>query len=81
MSRRARTPRRSSRVCDVCHRPYHRRNLVEGWTTQNIGHRAGWTKEISRVCVGCCNAKRAQRVLVVAQLVPVSERTPGRRTG
>lgn len=71
MSRRRRA---ASRLCSVCHRPYHRRNLVEAWTTTNVGHRAGWTKEVSKVCVGCCNAKRAQRVLVVAQLVPVSER-------
>ncbi len=70
MSRR----KSSNRLCSVCHRPYLRRNLVEAWTTTNIGHRAGWTKEISKVCVYCCNAKRAQRVLVVAQLVPVSEK-------
>ncbi len=75
MSRR----RTSSRLCTVCHRPYHRRNLVEAWTMTNVGRRDGWTKEISRVCVYCCNAKRAQRVLVVAQLVPVSERTENRR--
>ena len=71
--------RSTSRTCDVCHRPYHRRNLVEGWTATNFGHRAGWIKEISRVCVYCCNAKRAQRVLVVAQLVPVGERQDNRK--
>ena len=80
MSRR-RTSRTSSRICSVCHRPYHRRNLVEAWTKTNVGHRDGWLKEISKVCIGCCNAKRAARVLVVAQLVPVSERTPGRKAG
>jgi len=73
--------RTSSRLCTVCHRPYHRRNLVEAWTMTNVGHRDGWRKEISKVCVKCCNAKRAQRVLVVAQLVPVSEREPRSRTG
>lgn len=71
----------SSRVCTVCHRPYLRRNLVEAWTRTNVGFRDGWRKEISKVCVHCCNAKRAQRVLVVAQLVPVSERRDKRRIG
>lgn len=79
MSRRRKEA--SRRICSVCFRPYHRRNLVEAWTMTNVGHRDGWRKEISRVCVGCCNAKRAARILVVAQLVPVSERTPGRKTG
>lgn len=72
MSRRKRI---NTRICTVCQRPYHRRNLVEAWTTTNFGHRAGWKKEVSKICVLCCNAKRAQRVLVVAQLVPIGERT------
>jgi len=64
------TKKTSSRRCSVCGEVYHRRNLTEAWVTINPGHRAGWKKEVSKVCVFCCNAKRAMRTINVATLMP-----------
>ena len=69
----------SSRVCAVCGRTYLRRNLVEAWTVTNYGHRSGWRKEISKVCTNCSSVKHAKKVLMIAQIVPVSSGT--RRKG
>lgn len=66
---------KSSRRCSVCGEVYHRRNLTEAWVMTNPGHREGWKKEISKVCIFCCNAKRAMRTINVATLMLVPERT------
>jgi hypothetical protein len=56
------TPRR----CSVCGDKYNRRNLVESWTTQNQGHRAGWMKTEMRVCTRCSAEPQARRLVIVA---------------
>jgi hypothetical protein len=57
-----------SRLCDVCQRPYYRRNLTEVWDGQAPGSRAGWHKTKGRVCTRCMNATQARRLLMVAHV-------------
>lgn len=68
MSRPAPLPRlhHRARSCDICGDPYLRRNLVEAWTSQNQGHRAGWTKTILRVCVACGPEAQARRLVITS---------------
>ena len=58
-------PLQKARVCDRCGRTYLRRNLVEGWSTQNPGHRIGWEKTRLRLCTraDCGPANVAQQIL------------------
>lgn len=57
--------RHRPRRCSVCGDPYNRRNLVEVWTTQNQGHRAGWQKTEMRVCPRCGPEATARRLIIV----------------
>jgi hypothetical protein len=56
------------RLCQVCHKPYLRRNLTELWDAQAPGSRTGWHKTQVRVCTRCMNATQARRVLMVASV-------------
>lgn len=54
------------RRCNVCGSPYARRNLVESWTSQHAGSRAGWVKTTIRVCTRCSPEARSRRVVILA---------------
>ena len=62
-------PQGKPRHCDTCGERYHRRNLVEGWDTQNPGHNTGWNKTIVRICTKCGPSAGAQRLLMVATVI------------
>jgi hypothetical protein len=56
--------KKPSKVCDLCGKNYFRRNLIEGWTKQNPGKRAGWWKEKLRVCLLCMPQSAATRMIL-----------------
>lgn len=60
--------------CDICGKPYYRRNLVESWGSQNPGHRAGWTKASRRICTTCQGPDQSNRLLTLATLQLVGSR-------
>jgi hypothetical protein len=60
---RATHKRVHSRLCDGCHKPYYRSNLVRVWVVTNPGHRIGWVRVIQRLCCTCMRAADAQQVM------------------
>lgn len=52
------------RTCSVCGKKYFRRNLFEGWVSQNPGKRVGWQKETLKVCLDCMNASQSRATLL-----------------
>lgn len=58
---------RQTRICTNCGDPYHRRNLVEGWTVRNPGHRKGWHKQIEKLCLNCVSVSKMHRILDIAE--------------
>lgn len=54
------------RCCNVCGNTYNRRNIIETWTSQNAGHRAGWVKTTVKVCVRCGPEARSRRLVILA---------------
>jgi hypothetical protein len=56
------------RVCDLCAKPYYRRNLTELWDEQTPGSRTGWHKTRGRICTRCMNATQARRLMLFAQV-------------
>jgi len=71
-----------SRTCDNCGQPYYRRNVAEAWTSQNPGHRAGWTKSSVKYCTNCQPAAQATRalMLVEARVVPGRAKRPAKKS-
>lgn len=51
------------KICAVCGKSYFRRNLTEMWMSRNPGHRAGWAKEIVKVCMNCQSVEDSRRML------------------
>lgn len=66
-------------VCDVCSQPYYRRNVVEGWTAQNPGHRVGWVKNTLRICTYCQPAAQTSRALMYVEARIVKRELPRKR--
>lgn len=60
----------ATRDCALCGRSYHRRNLIQVWDVQNVGHRAGWHQATIRVCLHCQTPAKTQQVLRVAYTAP-----------
>jgi len=59
--------RLSDKTCAICKQPYYRRNMIEGWTAQNPGHRTGWIKTTLRVCTGCQPASQTAQAFMVVE--------------
>jgi hypothetical protein len=75
--------RHRPRQCDICGESYHRRNLIEGWTSQNAGHRAGWGKALLRICTRCQGPTATVRTFIMAETSLVkraaAETSPAKR--
>ena len=54
--------------CAKCGKPYYRRNKTELWTGRNPGHRDGWVKTESKLCLACLSPEQVTRMLLVADL-------------
>lgn len=57
-----------NRICTSCRKVYYRVNKMSVWTRINPGHRLGWWKQEAKLCIDCCKAQMAQRLMTVAHV-------------